>query len=99
MPVGQVVAIQTARAYHKVYQESMKWTLLPYWQSYRQMRTAFADLQTQGYFGKPGDMRGVMPIAATLLPAIESATFTPVRLQREIAALTNDRSVAHGRGK
>ena len=87
MPVGQVVAIQSARAYQKVYQESMKWTLLPYWQSYRQMRAAFADLQTQGYFGKPGLMRGVMPIAATLLPAIESATFTPVRLQREIAAL------------
>ena len=26
MPVGQVIAIQSARAYHKVYQESMKWT-------------------------------------------------------------------------
>ena len=56
MPVGQVVAIQSARAYRKVYQESMKWTLLPYWQSYRQMRATFADLRGRGFFGKPGDM-------------------------------------------
>ncbi len=87
MPVGQVIAIQSARAYHKVYQESMKWTLLPYWQSYRQMRATFADLQTQGFFGKSGSISGAIPIAALLLPAIEPATFAPVRLQREIAAL------------
>ena len=87
MPVGQVVAIQSARAYRKVYQESMKWTLLPYWQSYRQMRVSFAELQRNGYMGRPGDMPAVIPIASTLLPAIESATFAPVRLQRDIAAL------------
>ena len=29
MPVGQVVAIQSAKAYRKVYQESLKWTLHP----------------------------------------------------------------------
>jgi hypothetical protein len=87
MPVGQVVAIQSARVYRKVYQESMKWTLLPYGQSYRQMRATFADLQAQGFFGAPGSMPAVIPIAAILLPAIESATFAPVRLQREIAAL------------
>ena len=87
MPVGQVVAIQSARAYRKVYQETMKWTLLPYWQSHRQMRASFADLQAQGFFGKSGSMPGVIPIAAILLPAIEPATFAPVRLQREIAAL------------
>ncbi|MHB0956750.1 MAG: hypothetical protein ACYC0X_08900 [Pirellulaceae bacterium] len=87
MPVGQVVAIQSARAYRKVYQESMKWALLPYWQSYRQMRTTFADLQTQGSFGKAAHMQGVIPVAPMLLPAIEAATWSPVRLQRETAAL------------
>jgi hypothetical protein len=87
MPVGQVVAIQSARAYRKVYQESMKWTLLPYWQSYRQMRATFAELRGKGLFGKPGEMPAVIPIASLLLPAIEHATFAPVRLQREIGAL------------
>jgi hypothetical protein len=87
MPVGQVVAIQSARAYRKVYQETMKWTLLPYWQSHRQMRASFANLQTQGFFGKSGGLPGVIQIAAIMLPAIEPATFAPVRLQREIAAL------------
>ena len=87
MPVGQVVAIQSARTYQKVYQESMKWTLLPYWQSYRQMRTTFADLRGKGFFGRPGEMPAVIPIAGLLLPAVEAATFAPVRLQREIAAL------------
>ena len=87
MPVGQVVAIQTARVYHKVYQESMKWTLLPYWQSYRQMRTTYEELRSGGYFGQPGRIPGVIPIAALLSPAIEPATFAPVRMQREIAVL------------
>lgn len=87
MPVGQVVAVQSARAYRKVYQESMKWTLLPYWQSYRQMRATFADLQRKGYMGAPGQAPAVLPVADALLPAIEAATFAPVRLQREIAAL------------
>lgn len=87
MPVGQVVAIQSARAYRKVYQESMKWTLLPYWQSYRRMHATFVELREKGLFGKPGDMPAVIPIASLLLPAIEHATFAPVRLQREIGAL------------
>jgi hypothetical protein len=87
MPVGQVVAIQSARAYRKVYQESMKWTRLPYWQSYRHMRATFAELRGKGFFGKPGDMPAVVPIAGLLLPAVEAATFAPVRLQRDMAAL------------
>ncbi len=87
MPVGQVVAIQSARACQKVYHESMKWTLLPYWQSHRQMRTSFQGLRDQGYLGSPGQIPGVLPIAALLLPAIESAVLAPIRTERDIAAL------------
>ncbi len=87
MPVGQVVAIQSARACRKAYQETMKWTLLPYWQSYRQQRASFADLGREGYLGRPGQVPGLVPIAGTLLPAVEAVTYAPVRLQREIAPL------------
>jgi len=88
MPVGQVVAIQSARAYRKVYQESMKWTLLPYWQSYRQMRDSFESLRQEGYLGGSlGQVPGVLPIAQMFLPAIESAILSPTRMQRELDAL------------
>ncbi|MBM4088073.1 MAG: hypothetical protein FJ276_01395 [Planctomycetes bacterium] len=91
MPVGQVVAIQSARTYRKVYQQSMKWTLLPYWQSHQQMRATFAELDAQGFLGgragNMGGMPGAIPIASMLLPSIEPAVFAPVRLQRELAAL------------
>lgn len=87
MPVAQVVAIQSARAYRTTYQELMKWTLLPYWQSYRQMRATSADLQRRGLLGTPGQLPTVLPVANLLLPAIDAAVFAPVRMQREIAAL------------
>ncbi len=87
MPVGQVVAIATARSYRKVYQESMKWTYLPYWQSYRQMGNSFQALTQEGHLSGSGGLPGVIPIAAMFLPAIESATFAPVRVQRELDAL------------
>ncbi len=87
MPVGQVVAIQAARAYRKVYQETMKWTLLPFWQGYRQMHATFESLRRDGYFNTSLRFSGVLPIAAIFLPAIESAVLAPVRTQRELDAL------------
>jgi hypothetical protein len=87
MPVGQVVAIQSARAYRKVYQESLKWTLLPYWQAREPMRAAFAQLESQGFLKTSGKIPCALPIAPFLLPAIEAATLAPIRMQRELAAL------------
>jgi hypothetical protein len=87
MPVGQVVAIQTARAYRKAYQEMMKWTLLPYSQARGLMDASIADLQAKGFFGLSGGVPGVIPIVPLLLPAVSSATLAPVRLQRDLAAL------------
>lgn len=87
MPVGQVVAIQTARTYHKAYQESMKWTLLPYWQASEPMDASFADLQSKGFIGQFGGMPCAIPIVPLLLPAVSSATLAPVRLRRSLAAL------------
>ncbi len=87
MPVGQVVAIQSARAYRKVYQESLKWTLLPYWQAREPMRAAFAQLESQGLLKTPGRIPCALPIAPFLLPAISAASLAPIRVQRELAAL------------
>ncbi len=87
MPVGQVIAIRTARVYRKVYHESLKWTLLPYWQSYRQMQTSFQTLRDEGYLEPYGRTSGVLPIASVFLPAIEPAILAPTRMQRDIAVL------------
>ena len=87
MPVGQVVAIQTARHYRKAYQESMKWTLLPYWQSYRQMRASIEKLRKEGYLGtNSAAASGAIPITSMLLPAFEATTFAVARMQRDISA-------------
>lgn len=87
MPVGQVVAIQTARAYQKAYQESMKWTLLPYWQAREPMDASFMDLQSKGFIGQTGGMPCAIPIVPLLLPSVSSATYAPVRLRRDLSAL------------
>ncbi len=87
MPVGQVVAIQAARAYRAIYQQTMKWSMLPYWQSHVQMEAAYKKLRTQGFLGGEGTRREVIPIASILLPATNSALFSVVRVQREVAAL------------
>lgn len=87
MPVGQVVAIQTARTCRKTYQETMKWTLLPYWQITESMDASMADLQAKGFIGQSGGMQRGIPIAPLLLPAVSTATFAPVRLQRDLATL------------
>jgi hypothetical protein len=87
MPVGQVVAIQTARTYRKAYQETMKWTLLPYWQARSPMDASFMDLQSKGFIGQFGGMPCVIPIVPLLLPSVSSASYAPVRLRRDLAAL------------
>jgi hypothetical protein len=83
MPVGQVVAIQTARGYHEAFNESTKWTYLPYWQSYRQLRQSIRNLHQRSVVGTPG----AIPVWQMLLPATESVVLAPVRMEREIAAL------------
>ncbi len=86
MPVGQVVAIQTSRSLRKVIDETTKWTLLPYWQSYRQMSKSVRELHEQGHLSA-GGAPGAVPVAGMIFVATEGAALAPVRLQREIAAL------------
>ena len=86
MPVGQVVAIQTSRRIRKAIDETTKWTYLPYWQAYRQMNKSLRQLHETGYIGANGKLPGVLAIASTL-PATEPVFLSPVRLQRELAAL------------
>jgi hypothetical protein len=87
MPVGQVVAIQSARAYRKIYQEQMKWMLMPYWQVERQMEASRRKMREESFFGGKGASREVWPVASLLMPATSAATLAAVRVQRDIAAL------------
>src|SRR6185369_12383043 len=87
MPVGQVVAIQAARAYHYTYHEMFKWSLLPYPQAWQKMAQVQDRLRDEGYLGKPGSSLEVLPIASLLLPATNGVMGATARLQTQHAGL------------
>ncbi len=87
MPVGQVAAIQSARTYQYVADEMAKWSLLPYPQAWEGIKREEALLEKEGYLGRQASQREMFPVAAMLLPALNSARYSGVRFQREIAAL------------
>lgn len=87
MPVGQVIAIQTARTYRHTYHEVFKWTLLPYEESHLHMQQALERLKQEGYLGSGLRGKEVLPIASLLMPSIELVTITSARSERRLAAL------------
>lgn len=87
MPVGQVVAIHTARAHRYIYDEMFKWTLLPYGQARGRFSETEKRLREEGYFGVSGINKEMLPIASLLLPAVKQAWYAPIRLERQFAAL------------
>ena len=86
MPVGQVVAIHTARATDYVFQEFSKLSLLPYDEAMRRSPQMRDRLIKEGYLG-PGIRGAGLPIAALLLPAVEGVRHAEVRIARNFAAL------------
>jgi hypothetical protein len=89
MPVGQVMAIQSARSYRYAYQELFKWSLLPYSEAKPYMLQVEEKLKTEGYLGQPFSGREGMPMARLLLPAISAVQSAGARSDRNFAALMN----------
>lgn len=87
MPVGQVMAIQSARTYRYVADEMAKWSTLPYPQARERRKQAEQRLKKEGYLGQQAFLREMFPLADILLPALNQARYVGVRFQREIAAL------------
>jgi hypothetical protein len=87
MPVAQVVAIQTARSNRYVFEEMFKWTLLPYSQARPRMEQAEAELTRQGLLGGEGQRMDALPLAALLMPALNSVMLASQRTDRQFATL------------
>jgi hypothetical protein len=87
MPVGQVVAIHTARSTEYVFQEFQKLSLLPYGEAMRRSRDVTNRLIKEGHLGPGIRGPGGLPIAALLLPAVEGVRHAEIRIARNFAAL------------
>jgi hypothetical protein len=88
MPVGQVVAIQTARGLDYAYHEVFKVALLPYDEASRRMPAVTQRLNDEGYLRQDAlSGRAGLPIAAILLPAVSNVLHAEVRASRNRAAL------------
>jgi hypothetical protein len=89
MPVGQVVAIQTARATEYAYHEIFKVFLLPSDEATRRLPEVMKQLESKdlvrgqaGLSGKAG-----IPVANLLLPAVHAVLHADARAARQLAAL------------
>ncbi|HEX5102474.1 MAG TPA: hypothetical protein VFV87_01600 [Pirellulaceae bacterium] len=87
MPVGQVVAIHTARSTEYVFQEFHKLSLLPYGEAMRRSPKIRDRLIQEGHLGPGIRGPGGLPIAALLLPAVEGVRHAEIRIARNFAAL------------
>lgn len=101
MPVGQVVAIHTARSLTYAYDETFKWMYLPSGQVYSRWAATEQRLHQEGYFSQGRMFRGSLPIADVLLPGLAQAWIASVRLERQLAALQTIEAIrmyaaAHG---
>lgn len=87
MPVGQVVAIHTARSVDYAFQEVYKTTLLPYDEATRRMPQVLDRLIKEGYLGPNLSGRSGLPVASLLLPAVGNVIQAEVRSARGFASI------------
>jgi hypothetical protein len=85
MPVGKVVLMQTARATRYSVEEVFKWSYFPYAEAQSEIERTEKRLIEQGYMGSGIWKVGTLPVAALLLPAVNSAMYAPLRLERNLA--------------
>jgi hypothetical protein len=84
MPVGQVMAVYSARAYARITGEYRKQLTVPIWRSPEfDADHAIRDAHPLG----SGEWREIVPIASFLLPAVAHARKAEMRLQRDIDAM------------
>lgn len=77
MPVLQVVAIEAVREYRELRDRQYKWALLPD----GELQAALSGLRRSAVL--PGEE--ILPLAALLLPPLESVRLAPARLARRLA--------------
>ena len=87
MPVGQVVAIHTARSINHAYQQVFKVSLLPYDQAIQRMPQVMQQLTKDGYLGPNLSGNSGLPIANLLLPAVGNVIQAEIRLVRGFAVI------------
>jgi hypothetical protein len=87
MSVGQVMAIYSERIYRQSADGFESLWYVPFWDVGDRARALQKQLEASRPLGAGVD-REVLPIATSLLPAIQQARAAQVRLDREIAALT-----------
>lgn len=86
MAVGQVMAIYEERVYHHFADEYTKLWNMPYNDMIHRANAVDEALRAADPL-RGGENREVLPIAETLMPAIQAARAAQVRLDRDIAAI------------
>jgi len=87
MPVGQVVAIQTARSVKYAFQEVFKLAHLPYHEATARMPATLKRLEGEGHLHGHFSGREGLPLTSLLLPAVGNVMQVEVRTARNLAAL------------
>jgi hypothetical protein len=87
MPVGQVVAIYQSRITRRMSDELFKWSHIPIQQALQGMEKSLEKLKHEGYFGRVGQNREILPIANLLLPTTRHALSAQGRLQTRLIGL------------
>ncbi len=82
MPVGQVVAIYTVRMYEQLRDDVCKWFYISYPEGHDRFDKSYRRL---GHLSR--EVREIIPLADTFVPAISAACTAVVRIDREIAVL------------
>ena len=73
MPAMQVIAIYQNRVNRRIRDEIMKWSLVPYHQSWQRLEQSEAMLRRDGFFGVHSENGEVLPVASLLFPALSAA--------------------------
>jgi hypothetical protein len=87
MPVGQVVAIQTARSVKYAFHEVFKLSHLPYHEANARMPATLKRLEDEGHLRGHFSGREGLPLTSLLLPAVSGVMQAEMRMARNLAAL------------
>jgi hypothetical protein len=87
MPVGQVVAIQTARSVKYAFHEVFKLSHLPYHEANARMPATLKRLETEGHLHGHFSGREGLPLTSLLLPAVSGVMQAEMRMARNLATL------------
>jgi hypothetical protein len=87
MAVAQAITVHQTRVHQYMYHEVFKWSLLPYSEGLAGFEQSEKKLGREGFFGRPGLSREIIPVTGLLLPAVSAAKHAEVRLATQLAGL------------